>query len=180
MSPCGHGRAVSDAALTTRVNVLRNTLHDDGRAQRLIGFVRRKGFRFIGEVRVEGWPASLPALTSNGAQSIAVLPFANLSGDPAQDFLATSSPTKCSPNWRGCAGCWSSRAIRFTYKGSAVDIRKIGSQLGVAMCWRAVHATATPCSRQLPADRCEHRAAGLVEPVRSQCLRCASGTGRNR
>lgn len=127
-----NGRAVSDAALTTRVNVLRNTLHDDGRAQRLIRTHPRKGFRFIGEVRAEGWPASLPALTSNGAPSIAVLPFANLSGDPAQDFvgdvLADEVLTELARlRWLLVIA----RNSSFTYKGSAVDIRKIGSQLGV-------------------------------------------------
>jgi DNA-binding winged helix-turn-helix (wHTH) protein len=40
------GRVVSDAALTTRLNVARNAIGDSGEEQRLIKTLPRKGFRF--------------------------------------------------------------------------------------------------------------------------------------
>ncbi len=48
-----HGRAVTDSALTTRINAVRVALGDDGKNQRLIKTLPRKGFRFVAEVREE-------------------------------------------------------------------------------------------------------------------------------
>lgn len=70
------GRVVSDSTIESRLCVLRKALHDDGRSQRLIRTYARKGVRFVGEVQVQARP------------SVVVIPFANLSGDPAQDGLA--------------------------------------------------------------------------------------------
>ena len=53
------GRIVSDAALTTRLNVARTAIGDSGEEQRLIKTLPRKGFRFIAAVREE--PASSKA-----------------------------------------------------------------------------------------------------------------------
>ena len=44
------GRIVSDAALTTRINVVRKAIGDSGEDQRLIKTLPRKGFRFVGAV----------------------------------------------------------------------------------------------------------------------------------
>src|SRR5678816_4334944 len=93
------GRVVSDAALTTRLNVARSAIGDSGDEQRLIKTVPRKGFRFIGMVREElastdAGPVEFstatprPPLILPDKPSIAVLPFQNLSGDPAQDYFA--------------------------------------------------------------------------------------------
>src|SRR6478672_176216 len=41
-----NGRTVSDAALTTRMNVARSAIGDTGEKQRFIKTVPRKGFRF--------------------------------------------------------------------------------------------------------------------------------------
>ena len=46
-----NGRVVSDAALTTRLNVARSAIGDCGEEQRLIKTLPRKGFRFVGTVR---------------------------------------------------------------------------------------------------------------------------------
>ena len=43
-----NGRVVSDAALTTRLNVARSAIGDSGEEQRLIKTLPRKGFRFVG------------------------------------------------------------------------------------------------------------------------------------
>ncbi|MDX1594767.1 MAG: winged helix-turn-helix domain-containing protein [Gammaproteobacteria bacterium] len=47
------GRIVSDAAISTRINAARRALDDDGRAQRVIKTVPRRGFRFVAEVHRE-------------------------------------------------------------------------------------------------------------------------------
>src|SRR5262249_24705450 len=84
------GRIVSDAALTTRLNVARNAIGDSGEEQRLIKTLPRKGVRFIATVRDE--PAATDAKPAGETTapsrsppdrpdkpSIAILPFANLS-----------------------------------------------------------------------------------------------------
>jgi DNA-binding winged helix-turn-helix (wHTH) protein len=49
-----NGRSVSDAALTTRLNVARSAIGDSGDEQRLIKTLPRKGFRFVGQVQAQG------------------------------------------------------------------------------------------------------------------------------
>ncbi len=75
------GRIVSDSAIATRINAARAALGDDGKAQRVIRTVPRRGFRFVG-----GGDATARALPDK--PSIAVLPFENMSGDPDQTFFS--------------------------------------------------------------------------------------------
>src|SRR3984885_733308 len=85
------GRIVSDSTLTSRINAARKAIGDSGGAQKLIRTIARKGIRFVGDVRVEdGGPAddanerSRPALPLPDRPAIAVLPFTNMTDDPAQ------------------------------------------------------------------------------------------------
>jgi DNA-binding winged helix-turn-helix (wHTH) protein len=81
------GRAVSDVALTTRLNAARKAIGDSGDDQRLIKTFLRKGVRFVAAVREATEPTTAIAITSYpvaGKPSLVVLPFANLSPDPAQ------------------------------------------------------------------------------------------------
>src|SRR5262245_27243466 len=45
-----HGRAVSEAALNSRIKSARQAIGDNGAAQELIRTVRQRGFRFVGQV----------------------------------------------------------------------------------------------------------------------------------
>jgi DNA-binding winged helix-turn-helix (wHTH) protein/pimeloyl-ACP methyl ester carboxylesterase len=45
------GRNVSDSTLASRINAVRNAIDDNGKDQRLIRTVLRKGFRFVGQAR---------------------------------------------------------------------------------------------------------------------------------
>ncbi len=42
-------RIVTDSALNSRINAARKAVSDDGKAQRLIRTIPRKGFRFVGD-----------------------------------------------------------------------------------------------------------------------------------
>ena len=137
------GRIVSDAALTTRLNAVRNALGDSGEEQRLIKTLPRKGFRFVGMVRESSRPldaavSSLPAgsltssLPSPSRPSIAVLPFVNLSSDPEQEYFAdgmVEEITTALARFRGIFVI--ARNSSFTYKGRAVDVKQVGRELGV-------------------------------------------------
>jgi TolB-like protein len=137
-----HGRIVSEAALNTRINEARRAIGDDGANQRLIRTIRTKGYRFVGEVQEEG-PPSAPGVhtfeqdrslgvTLRDRPRIAVLPFANITGDcrqePFADGMTEELITALSK------GVWlfvASRASCFAYKGRAVGTREIAQELGV-------------------------------------------------
>jgi adenylate cyclase len=127
------GRPIGDSALTTRLNVLRNAIGDSGHEQRLIKTLPRKGFRFIGEVHEERTTPHLrDDVSSRDLPSIAVLPFANLSGDPSQDFfgdvIAEEVLTALARlRWLLVIA----RNSSFTFRGTAFDIREVGRQLDV-------------------------------------------------
>src|SRR5437879_7235543 len=63
ISAIWNGRIVSDAALTTRLNVARGVIGDSGEKHRLIKTLQRKGFRFVGTVQEVQRPADA-ALTA--------------------------------------------------------------------------------------------------------------------
>jgi TolB-like protein len=137
-----NGRSVSDAAVTTRLNVARSVLGDTGEEQRLIKTLPRKGFRFVGKV-VEGqepvaatadnaMDAPKPALTLPNKPSIAVLPFTNLSSDPDQDYFADGMVEEITTALSRFKSLFViARNSSFTYKGRAVDIKQVGRELGV-------------------------------------------------
>lgn len=130
------GRIVSESAITTRINALRRALGDDGATQRLIRTFTRKGVRFIGEV-MEQQEVPSPAHYMLGetrpidTPSIVVLPFQNLSGDPAQngfaDGLAEEIITALTRiRWLFVIA----RNSTFAYKGQVVDVKRVGRELG--------------------------------------------------
>jgi TolB-like protein len=138
-----NGRIVSDAALTTRLNVARTAIGDSGEEQRLIKTLPRKGFRFVGPVLEAQGPAG-PATADNAIEpqraaltlpdkpSIAVLPFTNLSSDPEQDYFADGMVEDIiTALSRFKALFVIARNSSFTYKGKAVDVKQIGRELGV-------------------------------------------------
>ena len=78
-------------------------------------------------------PAKEPLPTGSAPRlSIVVLPFTNLSGDPAQDYLAdviTEELTTALSRIRGAFVI--ARSTAFTYKGKPIDVKQIGKDLVV-------------------------------------------------
>jgi adenylate cyclase len=75
---------------------------------------------------------SLAAARFDDRRAIAVLPFANFSGDPEQEFFAdgiTEDIITMLAGWRAFPVI--ARASTFTYKGQTADIKKVGEELGV-------------------------------------------------
>ncbi|OAF16025.1 winged helix-turn-helix domain-containing tetratricopeptide repeat protein [Bradyrhizobium neotropicale] len=143
MNAIWKGRIVSEAALTTRLNAARTAIGDRGEAQRLIKTLPRKGFRFVGAVREAQKPdpleaihgqqdARIVALPLPDKPSIAVLPFANLSSDPEQDYFADGVVEDITMalslfRWLFVVA----RNSSFAYKGRPVDVKQVGRELGV-------------------------------------------------
>ena len=133
------GRIVSESALTTRINAARTAIGDNGQDQRLIKTLPRKGIRFVGTVHEQHGRADL-GTTEIGEQilplpdgpSIAVLPFANMSGDPGQDYFADGMTEEVITALSRLTWLFViARNSSFTYKGKTVDVRQVGRELGV-------------------------------------------------
>jgi TolB-like protein len=64
--------------------------------------------------------------------SMVVLPFVNLSGNPAQDYFADAITEGLTTALSRVKGAFViARSTAFTYKGKAVDVRQVGRELGV-------------------------------------------------
>jgi adenylate cyclase len=110
----------------------------------LIKTLPRKGFRFVGAVREEDGPSSAavaseshvelskPALALPDKPSIAVLRFQNMSGDPEQEYFADGMVEEIITalsrfKWLFVIA----RNSSFTFEGKAVDVKRVGRELGV-------------------------------------------------
>ena len=138
------GRAVSDAALNSRINAARRAIGDTGEKQAFIRTVQRRGFLFAAEVTtpasdpspiVPSDPRSArvpPVLALPDKPSIAVLPFQNLSGDPQQDYFADGMVEDIITGLARIKWLFViARNSSFAYKGQSVDVKRIGRELGV-------------------------------------------------
>jgi TolB-like protein len=129
------GRTVSDSALTSRLNTARRAVGDSGVAQRVIRTIARKGLRFVAEVEENGAleaVAPAPPIGRPDHPSIAVLPFTNLCGDPEQEYFidgVVEEIITAINRIRGLSVI--ARNSSFTYKGRAVDVKRVGRKLGV-------------------------------------------------
>src|SRR5271165_2437089 len=71
-------------------------------------------------------------LTSEPRLSIVVLPFANLSGDPEQDYFADGLSDDLTTDLSHLPGSFViAHTTALTYKGKSVDAKEIGRELGV-------------------------------------------------
>lgn len=69
---------------------------------------------------VPGWPG------------VAILPFNNMTNDPDQDYFADGVVEDITTALSHCSGLFViARNSSFTYKGKAVDIKRVGQELGV-------------------------------------------------
>jgi TolB-like protein/class 3 adenylate cyclase len=77
----------------------------------------------------EGWVGVLPLPDK---PSIAVLPFANISGDPEQEYFADGMVEEIITALSHIRWLFViARNSSFTYKGQAVDVKRVGRELGV-------------------------------------------------
>jgi len=73
-----------------------------------------------------------PALPLPDKPSLAVLPFANLSGDPEQEYFADGMVEEIITALSRIRWLFvSARNSSFTYKGQAIDLKQVGRELGV-------------------------------------------------
>jgi len=143
------GRIISDATMTSRIYATRKAIGDSGQHQKLIRTIPRKGLRFVGEVHTPSMddeigelcsepPLALgseptgAALTPSDRPAIAVLPFANMSEDPEQDYFSDGISEDLTTALSRLRWFFViARNSSFVYKGKSVNIKHVADDLGV-------------------------------------------------
>jgi adenylate cyclase len=123
------GLVVEEANLTVHVSTLRKVL-----GAQSLSTVPGRGYRFVAPVTEPAGNATAPrpGTPSPARPSIAVLPFVNLSPDPAQELFADGLVEEIITTLSKIAGLTViARASCFTYKGRTVDVRRVARELGV-------------------------------------------------
>ena len=127
---------VSDDSLTSCVSDVRRAVGDLD--QTVIKTVPRRGYIFTASVTVRE-PVDSQAAMKEALEralpekpSLAVLPFTNMSCDPAQEYLSDGMTEDIITELTRFRDLFViARNSSFQYKGKAVDIRQIGRELGV-------------------------------------------------
>jgi adenylate cyclase len=138
---------VTDESLTRCISEVRRAIGDD--AQEIIKTVSRRGYLFdspdLAGGHVEAAPdtaaqpppqprGNRPAAQppSSNRPSIAVLPFANMSGDPEQEYFSDGITEDIITDLSKISGLFVvARNTTFTYKGKAVNVRQVSEDLNV-------------------------------------------------
>jgi TolB-like protein len=128
-----------DRSVDVLIGKLRRKIEPDPKEPRLIITVPGEGYRFDGlRFRPPAIvkPDADSASTRDGASpprlSIVVLPFANLGGDPEQEYFVDGVTDSLTTDLSRISGAFViGRSTAFTYKGKAGNVRQIGRELNV-------------------------------------------------
>jgi serine/threonine-protein kinase len=124
-----------DHGIATALKKLRQALGDDADHPRYIETLARRGYRWIAGVEwVEsGEKPEISKGADETIDSIAVLPFANLGGDPEQDYFCEGLAEEILNALTRVPGLRvTARTSSFSFRGNEQDIRKIGQALNVS------------------------------------------------
>jgi TolB-like protein len=140
--------AVENGNLFVQISTLRAILDGEQSGQSSIQTVAGRGYRFVAPVRRCAGPQSMsaeilePARADNASSreraagpprlSILVLPFANLGGDPEQEYFADGVTESLTTDLSRISGTFViGRSTAFAYKGKPLDANTIGRELNV-------------------------------------------------
>src|SRR5271169_260946 len=140
------GLTVEESNLAVQIAALRRVFGEEPGGENWIETFPRRGYRFVGPastqdkgvVTAASQAANFPmaAGSSNPTlpdrPSIAVLPFANISADPEQEYFADGMVEEIITALSRIRWLFViARNSTFTYKGHAVDVKQVGRELGV-------------------------------------------------
>jgi TolB-like protein/Tfp pilus assembly protein PilF len=133
---------VTEDSLVQAIGDIRRALGDAGRSA--LKTLPRRGYMLVvdekptdalvvsGDTSPPSDIEELPAVSSMPHLSIIVLPFANIGGDPAQDYFVDGVTESLTTDLSRIGGSFViGRNTAFTFKGKAVDARQIGRDLNV-------------------------------------------------
>jgi len=116
------GTSVTDDSLVQCIHEIRRALKDEHHA--ILQTLSRRGYRIVLPDRISPMPPN--------KASIAVLPFANLSRDPEQDYFVDGLAEDVITNLARIPGLFViARNSSFAYRGESGDWRKAAAELGV-------------------------------------------------
>ena len=131
------GLAVEDSNLTVQVAALRRLFEERADGDGWIETLPRRGYRYVGpavaqQAAGEASSQAAPALVLPDKPSIAVLPFSNLSGDPAQDYFADGMVDDIIIGLSRIKWLFViARNSSFAYQQRPADPKQVGRELGV-------------------------------------------------
>jgi len=146
---------VEENSLNQNISVIRRALGESPSQHRFIVTEPGRGYRFVADVRVVSHagrsepaaatapatvaaapaaPAPATAATAAQRKSIAVLPFANLTGDPSKEYFGDGMSEELLHRLARIPGLRvPSRTSSFAYKGRNMDVRQIARDLDVGV-----------------------------------------------
>jgi len=143
-----------------------------------------KAYRIRGETSPTATSVEGSSLPLPDKPSIAVLPFANMSGDPEQEYFADGMVEEIITALSRIRWLFViARNSSFTYKGRAVDVKQVGRELGVRYVLEgSVRKAESKGPHYRATDRCRHRQPSLGRSVRRVFRRHlrTSGQSSNR
>jgi adenylate cyclase len=125
---------IEESNLAVQIAALRRTLGRTRHGTEWVTTVQRVGYQFVDADKLDG-SAVLAADTADvvaDKPSLAVLPFANLTSDPEQDFFSdgvTSDIITELSRWRLLSV--RSRSASFRFRGAPTDLKRIARELKV-------------------------------------------------
>lgn len=121
-----------DQGLYNATKRLREALGDSADTPRYIETLSRRGYRFIAPLNGPAPEPRKPVPAAAAADSIAVLPFLNLSADPENEFFADGITEEIINALAQIEQLHVvARSSAFSFKGKHLDLRVIGEQLNV-------------------------------------------------
>jgi TolB-like protein len=134
---------VEENNLSQHVSALRHALGGERNGGPYIVTVHRRGYRFVAHVQVTELPSdpcseimrvsTVPRPMDHTGASVAVLPFLNLGGDPAQEYFGEGLADEVIHLLSRVSGlAVAARTSSFCYRGRNVQIQTIARELRVA------------------------------------------------
>src|SRR5499425_2329684 len=121
---------VTDDVLKRCIAELRRAFDDDARNPHTIETISKRGYRLVASVSALAAATAPPE--SAVSDSIAVLPFANVSADPENEYFADGITEEIIDALAQIQGLRVvARSSAFSFKGKHIDLRIVGEQLKV-------------------------------------------------
>ncbi len=118
---------VEEGSVARNISTLRKALGEDSQGRQCIETIPWRGYRFVADVKEVRAASVSPAVVS-----LAVLPFANVNGDPNAEYLSDGITDSLINNLARLTKLKvTSRNSAFRYRGLTIDARSIGRELNV-------------------------------------------------
>ena len=122
-----HGQVVEENNLQKQVSALRKLIGEGW-----IVTIPNRGYRLVLAPPTDPLMLTAAPMAVPDRPSIAVLPFANLSGDPEQEYFADGMAEDVTTVLSRIGGLFViARNSAFTYKGRAINLQQVSRELGV-------------------------------------------------